>query len=150
VDYDIVVILYNNNFNYKELVELCSIIKNKNYIIGNIDPCYPDKDYILPDTGSILKLVEYSCDKKPLEIFGKPNSSMISLIKQKYSNDEIIFIGDSEITDKKLALNSKIDFLRVHKHGDISDLGVLLYYLGGQPPSFALVTPMGAPPLPPD
>lgn len=127
---DIVVILYKNNFNYKELSELCTIIKNKNknYIIGNVDPCYPDKDYILPDTGSILKLVEYSCNKNPLEIFGKPNSSMISLIKEKYTNDEIIFIGDSEITDKKLALNSNIDFLRVHKEGDISDLGVLLYY----------------------
>lgn len=146
VDYDIVVILYNNNFNYKELVELCTIIKNKNYIIGNIDPCYPDKDYILPDTGSILKLVQYSCEKNPLEIFGKPNSSMISLIKQKYTNDEIIFVGDSEITDKKLALNSNIDFLRVHKEGDISDLGVLLYYLGGQ----HALTSRGAPPLPPD
>ena len=54
---------------------------------------------------------------------------MLSLIKDKYINDEIIFIGDSEITDKKLALNCDIDFLRVHKDGDISDLGVLLYYI---------------------
>jgi glycerol-3-phosphate cytidylyltransferase len=129
MSYDIVVVLYNNNFNYTDLSKLCTLIKNKNYIVGNIDNCYPDKNLILPDTGSIVKLIEYSCNKSPLKIFGKPNSKMLSLIKEKYINDEIIFIGDSEITDKKLALNCEIDFLRVHKDGDISDLGVLLYYI---------------------
>ena len=129
LNYDIVVVLYNNNFDYNDLSNLCTLIKTKNYIVGNIDPCYPDKELILPDTGSILKLIEYSCNKNPLKIFGKPNSSMISSIKKKYNNENIIFIGDSEITDKKLALNGNIDFLRVHKNGDISDLGVLLYYL---------------------
>ena len=99
------------------------------YIVGNIDPCYPDKNLLLPDTGSIIKLIEYSCNKSPSKIFGKPNSEMLALIKERYSNDEIIFIGDSEITDKKLALNCNIDFLRVNKDGDISDLGVLLYYI---------------------
>lgn len=127
--YDIIVILYNNNFNYDELSNLCTMVKNKDYIVGNIDPCYPDKNYVLPDTGSIVKLLEYTCNKKPLKIFGKPNPLMISSIKEKYNNNEIIFIGDSIITDKKLALNCDIDFLRVHKEGDISDLGVLLYYI---------------------
>ena len=129
MSYDIVVLLYNNHFDYTNLSKLCTLIKNKNYIVGNIDPCYPDKNLILPDTGSIVKLIEYSCNKSPLKIFGKPNPEMLSLIKDKYINDEIIFIGDSEITDKKLALNCDIDFLRVHKDGDISDLGVLLYYI---------------------
>ena len=50
---------------------------------------------------------------------------MLSLIKDKYINDEIIFIGDSEITDKKLALNCDIDF----KEFIMTDLGVLLYYI---------------------
>ena len=130
MSYDIVVLLYNNNFDYSDLSKLCILIKNKIYIVGNIDPCYPDKNIILLDTGSIVKLIEYSCNKSPLKIFGKPNSTMLSLIKEKYTNDEIIFIGDSEITDKKLALNCNIDFLRVHK--DILDLGVLLYYIFGQ------------------
>ena len=129
MSYDIVVLLYNNDFDYTDLSMLCTLIKNKNYIVGNIDPCYPDKNLILPDTGCIVKLIEYSCNKSPLKIFGKPNSTMLSSIKEKYTNDEIILIGDSEITDKKLALNCDIDFLRVHKEGDILDLGVLLYYI---------------------
>ena len=127
--YDIIVLLYKNNFDYNDLSNLCTILKCNNYIVGNIDPCYPDKNLILPDTGSIVKLLEYACNKTPLKIFGKPNTDMISSVRKKYKNEEIIFIGDSEITDKKLALNSEINFLRVHKNGDISDLGVLLYYL---------------------
>ena len=126
---DIVVILYNNKFNYDELSKLCTLVKYKNYIVGNIDPCYPDKNYILPDTGSIIKLIQNTSNNNPLKIFGKPNPLIISSIKEKYTNEEILFIGDSEITDKKLATNCNIDFLRVHKDGDISDLGVLLYIL---------------------
>tara|TARA_B100000886_G_scaffold64438_1_gene40251 strand:- start:123 stop:950 length:828 start_codon:yes stop_codon:yes gene_type:complete len=126
---DIVVILYNNKFNYDELSKLCTLVKNKDYVVGNIDPCYPDKNYILPDTGSIIKLLQNTSNNNPVKIFGKPKPSIISLVKEKYTNEEIIFIGDSEITDKKLAGNCNIDFLRVHKEGDISDLGVLLYIL---------------------
>jgi len=126
---DIVVILYKNNFNYDELSKLCTVVKHKNYIAGNIDPCYPDKNYILPDTGSIIKLIQNTSNNKPLKIFGKPDPLIISSIKEKYTNEEILFIGDSEITDKKLAINCNIDFLRVHKEGDIYDLGVLLYIL---------------------
>lgn len=128
LSYDIIVLLYNNTFDYKDLSNLCTLLKNNNYIVGNIDPCYPDNELTLPDTGSIVKLLEYSCNKRPLKIFGKPNTDMLSSIKNKYKNEEIIFIGDSEITDKILALNCNIDFLRIHKNGDISDLGVLLYY----------------------
>ena len=35
----------------------------------------------------------------------------------------------TKLTHQKLATNCNIDFLRVHKDGDISDLGVLLYIL---------------------
>ena len=52
--YTIIILIISNGIN---------IIKNKNYIIGNINPCYPDKDYILPDTGSILKLLGAGWDK---------------------------------------------------------------------------------------
>ena len=128
-NYDIIVVLYNNSFNYDDLSRLCTIIKKNNYIVGNIDPCYPDESNILPDTGSILKLIEHTTNNHPLKTFGKPDPVMISSIKKKYKDDEILFIGDSELTDKKLALNSNIEFLRVHKDGDISDLGVLFYYI---------------------
>ena len=126
--YDLIIVLYRNDFDYQELTNLCNLVKTTPYIIGNIDATYPDKQDILPDTGSIWKLVEYVCDKKPIELFGKPKSIMINNILKKYEKNDIIFIGDSEKTDKQLAKKCEIDFIRVHKEGDISHMGVLCDY----------------------
>lgn len=128
--YDLVVVLYHNNFNYQELSDLCQVIRDTDYLLGNIDPLYPDREKILPDTGSVAKLLEASCGKKPIRVFGKPDPDTVSSIMEKYSPEEILFIGDSDLTDKLLALNCGIDFLRVHPEGDISHLGVLCNYLG--------------------
>ena len=52
---DIFIILYNANFHYRDLSSLVTRIQKHNvpYIVGNIDLTYPDKNTILPDTGSI-------------------------------------------------------------------------------------------------
>jgi 4-nitrophenyl phosphatase len=126
--YDLIIILYRNDFDYQELTNLCNLVKITPYIIGNIDATYPDKQDALPDTGSIWKLVEYVCDKKPIKLFGKPEPIMINNILKKYKKNDIIFIGDSEKTDKQLAKKCEIDFIRVHEEGDISHMGVLCDY----------------------
>ena len=126
--YDLIIILYRNDFDYQELTNLCNLVKITPYIIGNIDATYPDKQDALPDTGSIWKLVEYVCDKKPIKLFGKPEPIMINNIFKKYKKNDIIFIGDSEKTDKQLAKKCEIDFIRVHEEGDISHMGVLCDY----------------------
>ena len=123
---EIIIVLYNNIFNYDDLCHLCNLVKTTPYIIGNIDPIYPDKNKILPDTGCLWKYIEYCTKNLPIKIFGKPYPFMISNIINKYKKEENIFIGVSEITDKKLGNNCNIDFILVNKNkGDINDLKCL-------------------------
>lgn len=122
---DIVVILYKNDYDYDGLCKLCSAISKYPYIVSNIDRTYPDAELVLPDTGSVWKLVEYCTTKQPVACFGKPNRAMLDDVLKQYDARNIVFIGDSDVTDKVLALNCGIDFIRVHPEGDISHLGVL-------------------------
>ena len=125
----LIIVLYNNEFNYKDLVHVSNLVTKLPYIIGNIDRVYPDTNILLPDTGCLWKYLEYCCQKSPLHIFGKPNSMMLDDVTKKYSNEEIVFIGDSLETDGELALKTNIDFIHVNdKDGDISHLGVLCDY----------------------
>lgn len=127
---EIILVLYNNLFNYQKLVELINLIKKKPYIVGNIDLTYPDSKLILPDTGSIAKLIKLFINKDPVKIFGKPDISMTEHLFKKYDKKDMILIGDSELTDKKLAKNMNIDFLHINnENGDISNLGVICDYL---------------------
>ena len=127
---ELIIVLYNNKFNYMDLVKLINLINNTSYIIGNIDPIYPNQDMILPDTGCLWKYIEFCTNKMPVNIFGKPNKNMINELLLKYDKKDIIFIGDSKITDYNLAKNCNIDFIHINEQeGDISHLGVLCDYL---------------------
>ena len=120
---DLFIILYNANFHYSDLSLLVTRIKKDNtpYIIGNIDLTYPDKDAVLPDTGSIYHLINNITKISPLLICGKPFLNGIDTVidpAKKY-----LMVGDSLLTDAKLAENLNIPFF--HKT-DLCDLGILL------------------------
>lgn len=120
---DIFIVLYNTNFHYRDLSLLVTRIQKHNvpYIVGNIDLTYPDKDYVLPDTGSIYHLINSITKISPILICGKPFLHGIDTTidpAKKY-----MFVGDSLLTDGKLAENLDIHFF--HKT-DLFDLGILL------------------------
>lgn len=121
---DLVVVLYRNNYDYNELVNLCNIInKTENYIIGNSDNTYPDSCNILPDTGSLMQLIISSTEIKPSFICGKPSKSMLP----ESLKNQIIMFGDSLKTDKVFSECCNIDFIYVNendKDADMSHLGV--------------------------
>lgn len=117
------IILYNANFHYSDLTLLVTRIKKNNtpYIIGNIDLTYPDKDAVLPDTGCMYHLINNITKISPLLICGKPFLNGIDTVidpAKKY-----LMVGDSLLTDAKLAKNLNIPFF--HKT-DLCDLGILL------------------------
>lgn len=117
------IILYNANFHYSDLTLLVTRIKKDNtpYIIGNIDLTYPDKDAVLPDTGCMYHLINNITKISPLLICGKPFLNGIDTVidpAKKY-----LMVGDSLLTDAKLAENLNIPFF--HKT-DLCDLGILL------------------------
>ena len=120
---DIFIVLYNSNFNYNDLSLLVTRIqKNKvPYIVGNIDLTYPDKDVVLPDTGSIYHLINSITKISPILICGKPFLNGIDTTIDPVK--KYMLVGDSLLTDGKLAENLNIHFY--HKT-DLFDLGILL------------------------
>ena len=120
---NVFILLYNANFNHHDLSLLITRIQKNNipYIIGNIDLTYPDKDTVLPDTGSIYHLINNITKISPILICGKPFLNGIDTVidpDRKY-----MMVGDSLLTDAKLAENLNIPFF--HKT-DLCDLGILL------------------------
>jgi ribonucleotide monophosphatase NagD (HAD superfamily) len=82
---------------------------------------YPDKDVVLPDTGSIYHLIHRITNISPILICGKPFVDGIDTTidpAKKY-----MLVGDSLLTDGKLAENLNMQFY--HKT-DLFDLGILL------------------------
>lgn len=120
---NVFIVLYNANFNHHDLSLLITRIQKNNipYIIGNIDLTYPDKDTVLPDTGSIYHLINNITKISPILICGKPFLNGIDTVIDPHRN--YIMVGDSLLTDAKLAENLNIPFF--HKT-DLCDLGILL------------------------
>jgi glycerol-3-phosphate cytidylyltransferase len=120
---DIFIVLYHSNFHYCDLSLLVTRIQKHNvpYIVGNIDLTYPDKNVVLPDTGSIYKLINSITNISPILMCGKPflNGTDATIDPDK----KYLLVGDSLLTDGKLAENLKIPFY--HKT-DLFDLGILL------------------------
>jgi HAD superfamily hydrolase (TIGR01450 family) len=120
---DIFIVLYNTKFQYRDLSLLVTgIQKNKvPYIVGNIDLTYPDKNTILPDTGSIYHLINSITKISPILMCGKPFLNGIDTAIDP--DKKYLLVGDSLLTDGKLAENLNIPFY--HKT-DLCDLGILL------------------------
>ena len=124
---DVVVVLYTNSFDYKDLTQLCDLCKLYPWICGNKDLTYPDDIHTYPDTGAISNLVTSVCGKPPIVVCGKPNPDIISV------SINSIMIGDNLLTDAILAKNLNMPFILISDkeshHMTISHLGVLLDYL---------------------
>jgi HAD superfamily hydrolase (TIGR01450 family) len=120
---DIFIVLYHSNFHYRDLSLLVTRIQKHNvpYIVGNIDFTYPDKNVVLPDTGSIYNLINSITKISPILMCGKPFLNGID--GTIYPDKKYLLVGDSLLTDGKLAENLKIPFY--HKT-DLFDLGILL------------------------
>ena len=123
-DAEIIVVMYNDNFTYTELSELLTSIRSKPYIISNIDVTYPDKQFVLPDTGIIQQIIQTTIGKLPERVFGKPHEGICCIDTDK---NKCLMIGDSLITDGKLAENLGIHFFHVTNILDLSVLKTILH-----------------------
>lgn len=121
---EIIVVMYNDKFTYTELSEMLTSIQTKPYIISNIDVTYPDKQFVLPDTGIIQHVIQTTVGKLPERVFGKPNEGICCIDDDK---NKFLMIGDSLITDGKLAENLGIHFFHVTNVQDLSVLNTILH-----------------------
>ena len=123
---DCVVVLYRPHYDSDDLSMLCEKVRDHPYLIGNRDVTYPDARRLLPDTGCLWHFLEYSSGTPPLQVTGKPDACMLQDILQHHTPENTVYIGDSLLTDAKLAAAAGIDFVHVDPtEGDIGHVGVL-------------------------
>lgn len=108
---ELVLVAYHNTFNYSDLCEVSwRIQKGVRFWVTHRDLVCPDSTGPVPDIGSFLSLFETAYHVYPELSFGKPNPEMLAPILQKFSPEEVLFVGDRLYTDFELAIRSKCRF----------------------------------------
>ncbi|WP_283620816.1 TIGR01457 family HAD-type hydrolase [Limosilactobacillus avium] len=113
---DFVVVGLDSQVTYAKLETAVLLIRDGAKFIGtNADSNLPNERGMVPGAGSIVKLVEYATQQKPLMI-GKPEKIIMEMALQKVglSRDEVVMVGDNYHTDIQAAINVGMDSLLVY------------------------------------
>lgn len=109
---DAVLIGFDTTLTYEKLDIACDYIrKGVPYFAANPDKVCPLKGgLVMPDCGAIISFLETCTDRTPERVFGKPDSAMIEMIKNKYGyeNSQMAMVGDRIYTDLFFARNAGI------------------------------------------
>lgn len=98
---DIVVLGFDTTLTYDKLSKACNYIANDvEYIATHPDFNCPTADGFMPDTGSMIALIEASTGRRP-KVMGKPHKQTVDYLTNRLncSKDELCFIGDRLETD---------------------------------------------------
>ena len=101
---------------YEKLATAVLLIRAGATFIGtNSDSNLPNQRGMVPGAGSIVKLVEYATQKKPIMI-GKPESIIMAMALKRSGLDknQVVMVGDNYHTDIQAAINFGIDSLLVY------------------------------------
>lgn len=108
---DFVVLGFDTTLTYEKIWQACDFIREGiPYIATHPDyNCPIENGRYMPDTGSMIKMIEYSTGKVPL-VIGKPNKYIIDAVLEKYrlNLNDIAIVGDRLYTDIKTGINSGI------------------------------------------
>lgn len=113
---DYVVVGLDTNTNYHKLEQAVLDIRAGARFIGtNGDSNLPNERGMTPGAGSLVKLVEYATQKKPLMV-GKPQTTIMKMALQKchLSVDDVLMVGDNYHTDIEAGINVGMDTLLVY------------------------------------
>ena len=85
------------------------------FIGTNADSNLPNERGMVPGAGSLIKLVEYATQQKPVMI-GKPEATIMKMALQKtgLGRDQVVMVGDNYNTDIRAAINTGMDSLLVY------------------------------------
>ncbi|MHA1264595.1 MAG: HAD-IIA family hydrolase [Candidatus Helarchaeota archaeon] len=106
-----VIIGFDMTLTYEKLVKVTKFINNGlKYYMTHADLVCPTPDGVIPDAGSLLALIEAATNKKPQEIFGKPNRRLIENILRREHLDKsaAVLFGDRLYTDIRMAKENGI------------------------------------------
>jgi HAD superfamily hydrolase (TIGR01457 family) len=108
---DFVVLGFDTTLTYEKLWIACDLIRDGvEYIATHPDfNCPLEGGKCMPDTGSMIRMIEGSTERTPL-VIGKPYKYIIEAITEKYGlkKEELAMVGDRLYTDIKVGVNSGI------------------------------------------
>lgn len=113
---DYVVVGLDSQVTYDKLATAVLLIRDGATFIGtNADSNLPNQRGMVPGAGSLVKLVEYATQQKPLMI-GKPEQIIMEMALQKggLRKDQVVMVGDNYHTDIQAAINFGIDSMLVY------------------------------------
>ena len=108
---DAAILAFDMTLTYWKLTRFChSVRKGIEYIATHPDPTCPDEKGDLVDTGSMIELIYKATGRRPDEIIGKPNPSIIELLLKKFhvAKENTMIIGDRLMTDIQTGINAGI------------------------------------------
>jgi 4-nitrophenyl phosphatase len=116
-DPQVVLVGFDINLTYAKIKRIISHInKGKTFLLTHIDPLCPYKGgQEIPDAGLLVELVKAAVKRDPDYVFGKPYSSTIDFVTEKYrtTKEEMLIIGDRPGTDIKMANENGISSILV-------------------------------------
>lgn len=113
---DYVVVGLDSHVTYEKLERAVLLIRAGAAFIGtNADSNLPNEKGMVPGAGSIIKLVEYATQCKPVMI-GKPEPIIMQMALQRVHlpKEQVVMVGDNYLTDIQAAINVKMDSLLVY------------------------------------
>ena len=113
---DYVVVGLDSQVTYAKLETAVLLIRAGATFIGtNADSNLPNERGMVPGAGSLVKLVEYATQQKPIMI-GKPEATImkLALANADLTRDQVVMVGDNYNTDIRAAINTGMDSLLVY------------------------------------
>ena len=102
-DVDFVIVGLDRDFKYENLAiaQKCILEGNAQFFATNADTTLPVARGLLPGAGVMVKALETCTNKKPIKIFGKPETFGIDLILKDFNvlAKEVCIFGDRLNTD---------------------------------------------------
>lgn len=113
---DYVIVGLDSHVTYEKLEKAVLLIRAGARFIGtNADSNLPNEKGMVPGAGSLVKLVEYATQQKPVMI-GKPEKIIMEMALNRVglSKKDVVMVGDNYRTDIKAAINVGMDSLLVY------------------------------------
>jgi NagD protein len=106
-DPDAVIVGFDTTLDYPRLCQAAYwIARGKPFLATNCDAvCPTDQATVLPDCGSICKLLTHATGREPDAVLGKPSSAMLAGMMERcgVTADRIAVVGDRLYTDIAMA-----------------------------------------------
>lgn len=100
-DVTAVLVAFDTTLTYEKIESACRLLaRGADFLATNPDLACPTLFGFVPDCGSICRMLEYACGRKPVFI-GKPDPMMIQLAwaQTGYGPAETLMVGDRLYTD---------------------------------------------------